>query len=227
MNTKGTDQEKRLWLLLRTLFGVIITGLGFGFVMAFVSNGFVLGVRWLTELRSATSFLIIDIAGVQLSFGPLFTLMLAAAAILGVRHLFGISRWHGPADSIYAAHRTDNELDVRVGFWFEPCCLYFLPVVVLRGQYGPLVHFGGDMGSFIRQNNGIGKSLRMFLSDAGLLGRLRRVLMRRLPEWSLRMRPSCGISLCGRLPLLPSPASLRHGLANGSLAPIRYSCLLI
>lgn len=154
MNPKGADQENRLWLLLRTLFGVIITGLGFGFVMAFVSNGFVLGVRWLTELRGATSFLVIDIAGMPLSFGPLFTLLLAAVAILGVRHLFGISRWHGPADSIFAAHRTDNELDVRAGFGSSLAAFISASGGASVGQYGPLVHFGATMGSFIRQITG-------------------------------------------------------------------------
>ena len=43
---------------------------------------------------------------------PLLSLVIAAGLILVIRRVFGISRWHGPADSIYAAHRTDNEFDV-------------------------------------------------------------------------------------------------------------------
>ena len=50
------------------------------------------------------------------SFAPIVSLLVAVAAIMVVRRVFDIKRWHGPADAIYAAHRSDNELDVRSGF---------------------------------------------------------------------------------------------------------------
>ena len=81
-------------------------------------------------------------------------LVIAAGLILVVRRLFGISRWHGPADSIYAAHRTDNELDVRSGFGSTLAAFISASGGASVGQYGPLVHFGATMGSFLRQATG-------------------------------------------------------------------------
>ena len=40
------NSHKQKLVLLRTLIAVIVTGISFGFVMAFVSNGFVLGVQF-------------------------------------------------------------------------------------------------------------------------------------------------------------------------------------
>ena len=148
------NPEKQQLVLLRTLIAVIVTGLGFGFVMAFVSNGFVLGVQWLSGLRGSASFLVLHVGGMPLAFGPLLSLLIAALAILVVRRLFGIVRWHGPADSIYAAHRTDNELDVRHGFGSTLAAFISAGGGASVGQYGPLVHFGATMGSFIRQITG-------------------------------------------------------------------------
>ena len=148
------NPEKQQLVLLRTLIAVIVTGLCFGFVMAFVSNGFVLGVQWLSGLRESASFLVLQVGGMPLAFGPLLSLLIAALAILMVRRLFGIVRWHGPADSIYAAHRTDNELDVRHGFGSTLAAFISAGGGASVGQYGPLVHFGATMGSFIRQITG-------------------------------------------------------------------------
>ena len=148
------NPEKQQLVLLRTLIAVIVTGLGFGFVMAFVSNGFVLGVQWLSGLRESASFLVLQVGSVPLAFGPLLSLLIAALAILMVRRLFGIVRWHGPADSIYAAHRTDNELDIRHGFGSTLAAFISAGGGASVGQYGPLVHFGATMGSFIRQITG-------------------------------------------------------------------------
>ena len=148
------NSDKQKLVLLRTLIAVIVTGLSFGFVMAFVSNGFVLGVEWFSGLRASTNFLVLHISGVPLAFGPLLSLLMAACAILLVRRLFGVVRWHGPADSIYAAHRTDNELDVKQGFASTLAAFISASGGASVGQYGPLVHFGATMGGFIRQITG-------------------------------------------------------------------------
>ena len=78
-------------------------------------------------------------------------MLLAACLILVVRRIFSISRWHGPADSIFAAHRTDNELDVKSGFGSTIAAFISASGGASVGQYGPLVHFGATVGSFVRQ----------------------------------------------------------------------------
>ena len=70
--------------------------------------------------------------------------------MIGVRKLFGITRWHGPADSIFAAHRTDNELDVKAGFGSTLAAFISASGGASVGQYGPLVHFGATVGSALR-----------------------------------------------------------------------------
>ena len=77
-------------------------------------------------------------------------LFLAVGVILLVRHLFSIDRWYGPADSIYAAHRTDNELDVKKGFGSTIAAFISAGSGASVGQYGPLVHFGATVGSYVR-----------------------------------------------------------------------------
>ena len=70
--------------------------------------------------------------------------------ILIIRRLFSIERWHGPADSIYAAHRTDNELNLKAGFGSTIAAFVSAGSGASVGQYGPLVHFGATVGSYFR-----------------------------------------------------------------------------
>ncbi len=147
-------QQDGVTQIMRTLLVGIATGLGFGLVMALVSNGFVIGVRWLSRLRADFDFPAIELGGMAISPAPLLGLLLAALIILGVRRIFGISRWHGPADSIFAAHRTDNELDVKAGFGSTVAAFVSASGGASVGQYGPLVHFGATMGSLIRRITG-------------------------------------------------------------------------
>ena len=125
----------RFATLLKVTGSGVLCGVGFGFVMSIVSNGFVIGVKWLTELRETNPFGLVSAAGKELSLAPLISLVMAALLILAVRRIFRISRWHGPADSIYAAHRTDNELDIRAGF-------------------------GSTLAAFISASGSVGRSIR-------------------------------------------------------------------
>ncbi len=148
------SESSRFTTLLKVTGSGVLCGVGFGLVMSIVSNGFVIGVKWLTGLREGNPFGIVQVAGKELSLAPLISLVMAALLILVVRRIFHISRWHGPADSIYAAHRTDNELDIRAGFGSTLAAFISASGGASVGQYGPLVHFGATMGSFIRQVTG-------------------------------------------------------------------------
>ena len=53
-------------MLLRTIAGGILCGLGFGLVMSIVSNGFVIGVKSLTEWREAFTFGRLSLGGVEI-----------------------------------------------------------------------------------------------------------------------------------------------------------------
>ncbi len=137
--------------LFLSLLAMVTIGLAFGLVMAIVSNYFVLGVEWLSSLRESSNFLRFHIFGLSLSLMPLLCLTVAAFVIMIIRNVLNIQRWHGPADSIYAAHRTDNELDLKHGFGSTIAAFVSAGGGASVGQYGPLVHFGATMGSLFRQ----------------------------------------------------------------------------
>ena len=135
---------------IHTISIVMVTGISFGILMSIVSNAFVSGVDFLFNARNDITFLDFFLFGKSFSPAPLFTLLLAAFALLIIRHFFSISRWHGPADSIYAAHRTDNELNLKAGFGSTIAAFISAGSGASVGQYGPLVHFGATVGSYVR-----------------------------------------------------------------------------
>ena len=54
-------------------------------------------------------------------------------------------------DSIFGAHRLDNEIDVKAGIGSTLAAFISLGGGASVGQYGPLVHFGATLGTYIRQ----------------------------------------------------------------------------
>ena len=137
----------------RLLVGVLI-GLLFGLVMSLVSNLFVMTVKAATGFREGYIAELLTIGDSGLTLAPLVCLIVTALIVVWIRTSLGIGRWHGPADSIYAAHRTDNELDIRAGFGSTLAALISAGGGASVGQYGPLVHFGATMGSALRQISG-------------------------------------------------------------------------
>ena len=137
----------------RLLIGIVV-GLLFGLVMSVVSNLFVIAVKAATGLREGYVADLLAIGDSGLTLAPLICLVIAGLIVVWIRTSLGIGRWHGPADSIHAAHRTDNELDIRAGFGSTLAALVSAGGGASVGQYGPLVHFGATMGSALRQISG-------------------------------------------------------------------------
>jgi CIC family chloride channel protein len=127
---------------------LVLSGL-FGVLISLVANYFVMTVKWFATLRIfSNSFF--DING--WSFAPILWLFLAVFALDVIRRTFDITRWHGPADAVYACHRTDNELDLKRGIGSTLAALISLCGGAPVGQYGPLVNFGATIGSFVSQS---------------------------------------------------------------------------
>lgn len=129
----------------------LITGTGIGLSVSLVASLFVAGLHILTDQRHTMEghFPLLQIAGGSLV--PLLWLTGAAFLLWGVRRLFSIVRWHGPADSIFGAHRLDNEIDVKAGIGSTIAAFIAMGGGASVGQYGPLVHFGATIGSYIRK----------------------------------------------------------------------------
>ena len=133
------------------LVTLVILGVGVGITMALVSNAFVKGVIFLTSTYKSNHLLTFTLLEHQFSLMPLVVIIFAAFSIIYVRKIFGLDRFYGPADSIYAAHRSDNELDVRRGLGSTLSAFISASGGASVGQYGPLVHFGATMGSYLKQ----------------------------------------------------------------------------
>ena len=141
----------------------LILGIGIGMVMFCASTLFVETVKFGMRLREAVSILEFQILGQVYNFSPLIFLILTALIVIFIRKTFNIKTYKGPADSIYAAHRTDNELDVKQGFGSTFAALVSATGGASVGQYGPLVHFGATLGSLLRQMTGNRFSTDIFI----------------------------------------------------------------
>ena len=149
--------------LLIDLLRSIGLGVVFGSIMAVVSSGFVLGVLYFTGLRSRMNFLQGEIFGVSINPVVVLWLLLAAGLVVVTRRLADIDGWQTPADSIYAAHLPDSQLDHKKGFASTLAAFISASGGASVGQYGPLVHFGGVMGSLFRRVTGGIFSMDVFI----------------------------------------------------------------
>ena len=62
-----------------------------------------------------------------------------------------IERWHGPADTIYAAHQKAGSLDTKMGLFHIG--FFSISGGASVGMYGPLVHFGGTIGAYLEKTS--------------------------------------------------------------------------
>ena len=100
--------------LLEVVIILLVGGL-IGAVLAIVSNLFVMGVQWFGLQREVSDLLSLTIGGQTISFSSVLFLWAAAAVVVVLKTGFGIGRWAGPADSMYAAHQVNEPLDIKTG----------------------------------------------------------------------------------------------------------------
>ncbi|GIR83786.1 MAG: hypothetical protein CM15mP85_04100 [Rhodobacterales bacterium] len=55
------------------------------------------------------------------------------------------------SDSIYLAHKFNNETDVKVGMVSTIAAFFSASGGASIGQYGPLVHFGTTIGAWLKK----------------------------------------------------------------------------
>ena len=130
------------------VFGVLLLSGILGVIVSIIANYFVLVVRWFANLRTDSNDFF-QFSG--LSFSSIIWLFTAVFILYFIRKACNIDRWHGPADAVYASHRTDNELDLKRGVGSTFAALVSLSAGAPVGQYGPLVNFGASIASFLSQ----------------------------------------------------------------------------
>ena len=120
-----------------------------GVVVAIVANYFVSFAQLAIQARNDFTGFSINIAGTDRSLVPIIGMLLAACLVIVVRRIFGITKWSGPADSIFAAQQSKERLDVRLGIGSTLAALINASGGASVGQYGPLVHFGATVSEII------------------------------------------------------------------------------
>ena len=130
------------------VFGVLLLSGSLGVIVSIIANYFVLVVKWFANLRTGSNDFF-QFSG--LPFSSILWLFTAVFILYFIRKACNIDRWHGPADAVYASHRTDNELDLKRGVGSTFAALVSLSAGAPVGQYGPLVNFGASIASFLSQ----------------------------------------------------------------------------
>ena len=90
------------------------------------------------------------INGSLVVIAPLIFLFITATIIIIVKKYLNIARYHGPAD-VTATHSNGTDLDIKTGFLSTFAAFVSASGGASVGQYGPLVHLGGTIGSLIKR----------------------------------------------------------------------------
>ena len=130
-------------MLRKTLFELVIIiafGLTIGLIMAVAANLFVEGVRAAATVRAETQWANFTLFGNTYSFASVIFLLAAAGLVVGLKNYLKLPGWAGPADTIYAAHSSAQNLDVKKGMASTLAAFVTASGGGSVGQYGPLVH---------------------------------------------------------------------------------------
>jgi CIC family chloride channel protein len=139
------------WRTINITFQVSVTGIVIGTIVSLCSIGFVFGVQNASNFRTSFGSCLFDVGGLCFSVAPLFFLFITATIIIIVKKYLNIARYHGPADVILSAHSNGTDLDVKTGFLSTFAAFVSASGGASVGQYGPLVHLGGTIGSLIKR----------------------------------------------------------------------------
>lgn len=137
-------------LLMQTLLAIIL-----GLIVSVVANIFIEGARYFLSLQTASGTLAVRIGSVDMNLLPSVAMVLSAILIITVRKSLGVTKWSGPADSIYALHQQKVGVDVRVGIGSTLAAFISASGGASVGQYGPLVHFGATLATLLTRIRGL------------------------------------------------------------------------
>jgi len=152
--------KNQLFNLITSNVALVFVAIFTGLIVSCVAQIFMYSGKKVFELLRSDvpyDFLNFVLLDQQYNFVPLIIGILAALLIGLLIKYQKIDRFHGPADTIYAAHQIDGQLDVRKGFLSTLTSLISIGGGASVGIYGPLVHFGGTFAAFMRRQKFIPK----------------------------------------------------------------------
>ena len=149
MNVKNKGLE-----ILKINIVLVSTALIVGIIVSIVAQLFSLIAKEVFELIQSGKILNFFLTDeYQISLFPLIACLIAGLLIGLLIKIFDVDRWHGPADTIYAAHQKAGSLDVKRGFLSTIASFFSISGGASVGIYGPLVHFGGTFSAFLRRRS--------------------------------------------------------------------------
>jgi CIC family chloride channel protein len=131
--------------VIKYLIASILVGVILGIGGAFAAQGFRLGIILVSDYSERL------FARDPNIFFYLITLSLALVLVHYSRILINGKPFQSVSDSIYLAHKANNETDLKVGFISTFAAFFSASGGASIGQYGPLVHFGTTLGAWLKK----------------------------------------------------------------------------
>lgn len=126
--------------LLPVVLAIII-----GVIVSFAVQGFISFVSLVESYLRGDNHLLLGLPkNILLVSGPI----IAGIIVTIIYKLANLDRWHGPAESILAAHVPKQRPNTEAGLLSTLASAVSLAGGASVGQYGPLVHFGGVIGDY-------------------------------------------------------------------------------
>ena len=131
-------------LIIQTLLAVVV-----GFIVSITANIFVEGARYLLSLQGSADQIGLSLTISGYNLLPILAMLVSACLIIFVRQTLGVTKWSGPADSIYALQQQKVGVDIRLGIGSTVAAFISAGGGASVGQYGPLVHFGSTISTML------------------------------------------------------------------------------
>ena len=130
-----------------------------GIIVSFVAQLFIISAQNIYQFIFSYNnlFLNFNVGHLSLNLIPLLICVPSSFLVGLLMYYLKLPRWFGPADTIYAAHHRAGILDLKGGFGSTLASFISISGGASVGIYGPLVHFGATVSSFIRRQTFVPK----------------------------------------------------------------------
>ena len=144
---------------IRESLALLIIAAIVGTIVSFVAQLFIISAQNIYDFifNNQNFILTISVGTLSLNLVPLIICVPSSVLVSLLMYKLKLPRWFGPADTIYAAHHRAGILDLKGGFGSTLASFISISGGASVGIYGPLVHFGATVSSFIRRQKYIPK----------------------------------------------------------------------
>ena len=138
---------------IRDNLALLIIAAVVGTIVSFVAQLFIISAKNIYEylFYNENLSVTVDVGSFSLNLIPLLICVPSSILVGLLMYFLKLPRWFGPADTIYAAHHRAGILNIRGGFGSTLASFISISGGASVGIYGPLVHFGATVSSFIRR----------------------------------------------------------------------------